>query len=239
MSIWIVCCGCEIRKIRIVCSVFELCAGSSRFRVEAVDVHNAQVLAMEVVLAKVLSEATTQCHIFGWCFWFVWLVCWSVCCVTGDVGDELISHSFVAEWREKTIFGLFLWGVCSQWEWQVSPNARPLSRSVLAFWLFFRFYELIMFLARCRFFVLVRSTPCVNDQFIQHFFVEGYVTRSSSVRLFATSSECEVAECNRASASCRSCLFNEVLWRRRSMFDGVGVGVSTKRHCVSCHARRH
>ena len=31
------------------------------------------------------------------------------------------------------------------------------------------FYELIMFLARCRFFVLVRSTPCVNVQFIQHF----------------------------------------------------------------------
>ena len=20
---------------------------------------------------------------FSWCFWFVWLVCWSVCCVTG------------------------------------------------------------------------------------------------------------------------------------------------------------
>ena len=23
------------------------------------------------------------------------------------------------------------------------------------------------------------------------------------------------------------------------MFDGVGVGVSTKLHCVSCHAGRH
>ena len=50
------------------------------------------------------------------------------------------------------------------------------------------FYKLIMFLARCRFFVLVRSTPCVDGQFIQHFFVESYVTTSSSVHLSATSS---------------------------------------------------
>ena len=31
------------------------------------------------------------------------------------------------------------------------------------------FDELIMFLARCRFFVFVRSIPCVKGQFIQHF----------------------------------------------------------------------
>ena len=31
------------------------------------------------------------------------------------------------------------------------------------------FYELIMFLARCRFFVFVRLIPCVEGQFIQHF----------------------------------------------------------------------
>ena len=30
------------------------------------------------------------------------------------------------------------------------------------------FYELIMFLARCRFFVFVRLIPCVKGQFIQH-----------------------------------------------------------------------
>ena len=47
------CCWCDIHKIKIVCScVFELCVGSTRFIVEAVDVHNTQVLAMEVVLAK-------------------------------------------------------------------------------------------------------------------------------------------------------------------------------------------
>ena len=43
---------------------------------------------MEVVLAKVCMS---QYHMFDSCFWFVWLVCWSVCCITGDVGDELIS----------------------------------------------------------------------------------------------------------------------------------------------------
>ena len=42
-------------------------------------------------------------------------------------------------------------------------------------------------------------------------FVESHVTRSSSVHLSATSSGCESAKCNRAYASCRSCLFNEVL----------------------------
>ena len=149
--------------------MFELCVGSTRFGVEAVDVHNTQVLAMEVVLAKVLSEATSQCHIFGWCFWFVWLVCWSVCRVTGDVSDEFISHSFVAEWREEINFGLLVWGVCSQWEWQVWPNARPLSRSILAFWLFFRFLWAHHVSGALPLLVLVRSTWCVKGQFIQHF----------------------------------------------------------------------
>ena len=47
------CCWCEIRKIRILCScVFELCVGSTRFRVEAADVHNAQVLAMRLFSQK-------------------------------------------------------------------------------------------------------------------------------------------------------------------------------------------
>ena len=91
-------------------------------------------------------------------------------CVASLETSVMSSSRTPLSQSEGIIFGLFLWGVCSQWEWQVSPDARPLSSSVLAFWLFFRFfYELIMFLARCRFFVLVRSTPCVNGQFIQHF----------------------------------------------------------------------
>ena len=70
-------------------------------------------------------------------------------------------------------------------------------------------------------------------------FVESYVTRSSSVHLSATSFECESAKCNRVSASCCSCLFNQVLLRRRSKLKLVGVGVSTKWNRVSFHARTH
>ena len=59
---------------------------------------------------------------FGWCFWFVWLVCWSVCCVTGDVGDEFIWHSSVAEWRDEILFVSSLCAVFSVWEWQVQQS---------------------------------------------------------------------------------------------------------------------
>ena len=69
-----------------------------------------------------LSEATSQCHIFGWCFWFVWLVCWSVCYVIGDVGNEFIWQSCVAEWRDEIFFVSSLCAVFSVWEWQVQQS---------------------------------------------------------------------------------------------------------------------
>ena len=214
--------------------MFELCVGSTRFRVEAVDVHNTQVLAMEVVLAKVLSEATSQCHIFGWFFWFVWLVCWSVCCVTG--GQWWVHLALLCRrgtWRDLLWFipvrCLLAMRVAS------SPFAKLRSPIFGCSSVFF-FTSLSCFwraAASSCLFNFMRQRPVHPT-----LFVESYVTRSSSVHLSATSSECESAECNRASASCRSCLFYEVLWRRRIMFDSVG-GVSTKWHCVSCHARRH
>ena len=162
--------SCEFCKMQMMRScVFEILCWVV-WEVESWSSWYAQVLPWRLFSQRSWPEAMSQYHIFDSCFWFVWFVCWSVCCVTGDVSDEFISHSFVAEWRDEIFFGLFLWGVCSLCEWQVQPNVRPLPSSVLPFLLFFRFfYELIMFLARCRFFVLVRSTPCVNGQFIQHF----------------------------------------------------------------------
>ena len=75
--------------------------------VEAVDVHNTQVLAMEVVLAKVSSELRLNViflvDVSGSFGLFV-----GQCVASLEVSDEFISHSFVAELREEIIFGLFL-----------------------------------------------------------------------------------------------------------------------------------
>ena len=118
----------------------------------------AQVLAWRLFSQRSWPEAMSQYHMFDSYFWFVWLVCWSVCSV-------------------------------------MSSSNTPLSQSD--------------------------------------------VTRSSLFLLSVQSSQCGSAKCNRASASCCSCLFNQVLWRRRSKLNCVGVGVSTKWNRVSCHVGTH
>ena len=60
--------------VRVCVCVFELCVGSTRFRVEAVDVHNTQVLAMEVVLAKVFIRIYVSMSYF-WLMFLVRLAC--------------------------------------------------------------------------------------------------------------------------------------------------------------------
>ena len=75
----------------------------------------------------------------------------------------------------------------------------------------------------------------VHNGFLHHLLSESRVAKSHLAHLSATSPECECARCNRASASCRSCLFNKVLWRRSSKLNCVGVGVSTKWNRVACH----
>ena len=107
---------------------------------------------------------------FGWCFWFVWLVCWSVCCVTG--GQWWVHLALLCR---RVTWGDHLWfipvrcllamRVASVTE--RSPTVKIGSR--ILFGCSSDFYELIMFLARCRFFVFVRLIPCVKGQFIQHF----------------------------------------------------------------------
>ena len=215
VSIWILCSWCEIRKIQIVCScVFELCVGSTGFRMFTI----LRFLRWRLFPQKFFQKLRLNVIFFGWCFWFVWLVCWSVCCVTGDVSDEFISHSFVAEWREEIIFGLFLLGVCSQWEWQVSPNARPLSSSVLAFWLFFRFFTSLSCFWRaaassCLFVQLHASTASSSNTFCRqhhHRFIS--LRRHLSVRVLSATERLQVVVRACSIKCCDGCAACSIVW---------------------------
>ena len=163
--------GATFVKLKIVCScVFELCVGSTRFRVEAVDVHNTQVLAMEVVLAKVLTRSYVSISYFR----FVLLI--RLACLLVSV----LRHWRSVMSSSRTLCRRVTWGdhlwfilvrcllamrVASVTE--RSPIAKISSHILVVLQIFF--FELIMFLARCRFFVFVRLIPCVKGQFIQHF----------------------------------------------------------------------
>ena len=66
--------GAKFVKFKLFVRVFELCVGSTRFRVEAVDVHNTQVLAMEIVLTKVFIRSYVSMSYF-WLMLLVRLAC--------------------------------------------------------------------------------------------------------------------------------------------------------------------
>ena len=166
------CCWCDIRKIKIVCScVFELCVGSTRFRVEAVDVHNhsgscdggcsrKSFIRSYVSMSYFWVDVSGSFGLFvGQCVASLETSVMSSSRTPLSQSD--VRRSTLVHARVRCLLAMRVASVTER-----SPIVKIRSPILVVLQIF---HELIMFLARCRFFVLVRSIPCVNGQFIQHF----------------------------------------------------------------------